>query len=452
METHWNINEPAELTKRKQARNYCFTLNNYTSEELESIALNKFRYLVYGKEVGESGTPHLQGYLEVAKPMTFMAIKAECPGLVRASFHRRRGTREQAKNYCLKGEQSHEEWDELHETGPNWGANAQITEYGSWKAGGQGARNDWNTILEDIENASSLYAFAKEQPEIAIKYTTGVQRIMEAKKDEENNIRLQKEFSAFKPNNWQHKLLEELKGTPNNRSVIWYVDPEGGKGKTYMAKYLKANMEAAYLTNCKSADAAHAYKGESIVIFDYSRSNDGTINYSILEQIKNGMIFSPKYDSRTKVYATPHVVCLANFYPNKSMLSMDRWDIRILDKKSAEYPELTNESEAAINMETDIVDELINALNEQELTSAPCDDRVDEKTATYSAEFERCIDTGDVARLSSWHDLHGCNPLEEEAGNTEAASSPIDYYEEYYKEHDLFYEEYCPCCDSIIYH
>lgn len=326
-----NIRSIYTMSSNKQHRSYCFTLNNYTSYDVEAIGNlidmpnSPFRYITFGKEIGEQGTPHLQGYLEVKKPMTIVAIRKHLP-FQKAHLESRRGTREEARDYCHKDN--------------------DYIELGNWKAGGQGARTDWLKVLEDIENSKTLHEFAQEQPEVAIKYTTGVQRLIEAKRDNDNNERLKKEFESFKPNQWQAKLIDELKEKPDNRSVIWYVDQEGGKGKTYMAKYLKANMNAAYLTNCKSADAAHAYQGESIVVFDYSRSNDGTINYSILEQIKNGMIFSPKYDSRTKVYATPHVVCLANFYPNKSMLSADRWDIRELteeDTLTYDYDQLDDE-------------------------------------------------------------------------------------------------------------
>lgn len=56
-----------KITKQiSPARAWCFTLNNWTEEEYSSIVqrlltnTNKYLFCV-GKEVGESGTPHLQG-------------------------------------------------------------------------------------------------------------------------------------------------------------------------------------------------------------------------------------------------------------------------------------------------------------------------------------------------------------------------------------------------------
>lgn len=80
-------------------RNFCFTLNNYTQEEEDDIKKIHHEYIIYGKEIGEEGTPHLQGYIELTKKMRFSSVKKLMP---RAHIEARRGTQQQAIDYCKK--------------------------------------------------------------------------------------------------------------------------------------------------------------------------------------------------------------------------------------------------------------------------------------------------------------------------------------------------------------
>lgn len=59
-------------------RTWVFTLNNYTAEQETAVQALDLAYLVYGREVGESGTPHLQGLIH-DKLMRFSAVKKLIP-------------------------------------------------------------------------------------------------------------------------------------------------------------------------------------------------------------------------------------------------------------------------------------------------------------------------------------------------------------------------------------
>lgn len=93
-----------------RAKYWVFTLNNPTAEESDSLReigasiddTSFVTYLVFGREVAPStGTPHLQGYMEVGARVR-PARMHKLGGLSRAAFFKRRGTAEQASTYCKK--------------------------------------------------------------------------------------------------------------------------------------------------------------------------------------------------------------------------------------------------------------------------------------------------------------------------------------------------------------
>ena len=86
-----------------RARHWCFTLNNYTEDDvayLEAFSqTGPVVYIVFGKEVGESGTPHLQGYIIFRSQQYFSYVKALLP---RGHWGVKRDTSKKASDYCKK--------------------------------------------------------------------------------------------------------------------------------------------------------------------------------------------------------------------------------------------------------------------------------------------------------------------------------------------------------------
>lgn len=82
-----------------RSRNFCFTLNNYTEDEIAVVKEWDCKYLIFGKELGESNTPHLQGYVSFACQKTLSALKKLSD---RAHWEIARGTPKQASDYCAK--------------------------------------------------------------------------------------------------------------------------------------------------------------------------------------------------------------------------------------------------------------------------------------------------------------------------------------------------------------
>lgn len=82
---------------------YSFTLNNYSSEEYEQIC-SKLEsdavYAIVGREIGESGTPHLQGYVIFKRAFRFNTIKDRY--LPRCHIEESKGDAHSNRTYCSK--------------------------------------------------------------------------------------------------------------------------------------------------------------------------------------------------------------------------------------------------------------------------------------------------------------------------------------------------------------
>jgi len=90
------------------AKNWVFTINNYRDNDIEKLEKmfdhGHFSYIVYGKEVGEHGTPHIQGYVQLKKKMRMAQVKKFISS--RAHLEVSRGSPEQAAQYLFIDEDS----------------------------------------------------------------------------------------------------------------------------------------------------------------------------------------------------------------------------------------------------------------------------------------------------------------------------------------------------------
>lgn len=61
-----------------RSHNYVFTHNNYDDTTMEDSI--ECQYIIYGKEVGESGTPHLQGFIRFTQQKSLKQAIKHLPG------------------------------------------------------------------------------------------------------------------------------------------------------------------------------------------------------------------------------------------------------------------------------------------------------------------------------------------------------------------------------------
>lgn len=140
------------------SRNYCFTLNN--PDGLLDFSLSeKVTFAVYQLEIGEEGTPHFQGYLELDSQVriTTMLGWDTFPaqgGNLSLRFASRKGSQAQAIRYCIKPDP----WkgasipDATRVEGPWW--------YGEPKT--QGQRADLLEIQRAIRGGATLKRIADD--------------------------------------------------------------------------------------------------------------------------------------------------------------------------------------------------------------------------------------------------------------------------------------------------
>lgn len=130
---------------------------------------------------------------------------------------------------------------------------------------------------------------------------------------------------------WQKDLETELiTCDADDRKIIVYVDKEGGKGKSQFCKYMAIKHNAVVLQNGAKKDIAYCINNQKIVLFNLARDTEDRLNYDAIESIKDGMIFSSKYESNMKLFNSPHVVIFSNYDLDWKRMTKDRWDIRRL--------------------------------------------------------------------------------------------------------------------------
>nr|QXP07660.1 MAG: replication associated protein [Arizlama virus] len=134
---------------------------------------------------------------------------------------------------------------------------------------------------------------------------------------------------------WQLDLDEELLKYPHPRKIIWIFGLAGNEGKTEFVLHHTAKYNSLCFTQFGGArDAACMLQGadwnKRHVLVDLPRNAEHKSIYEPMEMIKNGLITSLKYQGGNVRFPKPHLVVFANFPPNVSTMSMDRWDIREL--------------------------------------------------------------------------------------------------------------------------
>lgn len=90
-------------TSEQRTRSWIIVINNYTEEQYADLCERLPQLCTYGilaREVGENGTPHIQGYVEFKNTKTMSAAKKVISE--RAHLEKRQAKPSEASDYCKK--------------------------------------------------------------------------------------------------------------------------------------------------------------------------------------------------------------------------------------------------------------------------------------------------------------------------------------------------------------
>lgn len=299
-----------------QSKRWCFTLNNWTHDAIANIDNlfsdpDRVTYATYGYEVGASGTPHLQGFVIYRNAVRFGRISADLP---RAHVEVARGTSQQCRTYCLKD------------------AHADNKEFGTFP-GNAGQRNDLLALREWGQQFIDEHGRPPHQRELFREQWIGAMRYP----------RLCEGFEALAPHPviqegelrpWQLELEQELLGEADDRSVAFYVDEEGNKGKSWFIRYMVSKYpdDVMVMAPGKLERMTMAVDpSKHIYLFNVARGQMEHMQYAILEQLKDRMVRSTMYQGKFKMFRKKvHVVVMCNEEPDRSAMSTDRYDMRAI--------------------------------------------------------------------------------------------------------------------------
>ena len=134
---------------------------------------------------------------------------------------------------------------------------------------------------------------------------------------------------------WQKGVLEYI-NNPTPRRIIWVVGGKGDEGKSFFQgqirdQYGRHRVCKMSLT-AKSSDLLHNMRERVdiptyIFMFNIQKGvHMENIDYTLLENIKDGEAVSSKYCNTVMTFTTPNVIIVfSNEYPNTRTLNGDRW-------------------------------------------------------------------------------------------------------------------------------
>lgn len=242
-----------------RARNWMFTVNNWKKDDLRKLkvyAAEKCKYMVIGKEVGKTGVPHLQGYMQLDKQTAGQTVKNQSKCL--RMWMGIANSAEKADKYCKKD-------------GDFW-TYGKINLDHQGKAGGAATKRTWEQLHHDVKSGMQFEDLQDKYPTMVYQTETAVR----------NSIARRAPKRNFK-------------------TCVHVYFGEAGTGKTHRAK-LDAG-ENVFMHNPQMGHWFDGYNGSQNVIIDEMKKGQFQLGslLSLMDehpctvQVKQGSVnFAPK--------------------------------------------------------------------------------------------------------------------------------------------------------------
>lgn len=263
---------PSLIKKRISASKYwVFTYNNYSEAHVAQLArlLGEKGSYVFGKEVGQNGTPHLQGWCEFtkkARPSEYLCRSATGDWGKKIHWEKARGSKGQCIEYCVK-------------------------------EGGQ--------IFSNINYKMYIPYVVKDR--------------MAGKEFKDWQLEIIEEIKHDPSDRKIFWYVDEKGGAGKTTFCHWLSMYYGAMCFSGSAK------DCMYgLSKCKE-DGLNV----QICIFDFPRClEDKFLSYMAIEQVKNGYFYSTKYECAMYTDNPKHIFIFSNHEPERHKMSEDRWVVK----------------------------------------------------------------------------------------------------------------------------
>lgn len=268
---------------RKQVRNWAFTLNNPEHDDEHYAALWKrlvddglATYFVFQREAGESGTIHLQGYINFNRSRDLNYVKRNIDSRVHAEPCK--GTPAQNRTYCTKDD-SRLDNHSPHECGT--------------PPHGQGQRSDLTRVGKRLLNGESV-------GQIALAFDDDFGTL----------LRNRHHFE------WLSNQLKKRQCT--EKTVIWIHGPTGtGKSRYCHEQYPNAYWKPP---GNKWFDG---YDGESTIILDDYRESWTDFGYSQLLRITDRYPCTVEVKGGSASIGHVETIVITSNHPPRNAFSLD---------------------------------------------------------------------------------------------------------------------------------